>query len=144
MSTATTARITGAPKAPRILEKHVQEGVTALLELDGWRAIRTDPVSDRVRGKGFGELGMPDHLYLRYRPFISGPHVTHGFRVEYGDCLSETLWIEFKAPSKVPKSHQLQWHKSEQKRGALVLVIDNFDAFKAWYLASGLNRRIAA
>ncbi len=76
-------------------EAHVQQTVVEFMELDGWRAMRTDPVSDRatvnairhkimfdaashpehagalkivlalingcVRGKGFGEPGMPDY-----------------------------------------------------------------------------------
>lgn len=156
---------------PRILEKHVQEGVTALLELDGWRAIRTDPVSDRatvakiklaitgcpalnhiraflfsiidrcVRGKGFGEVGMPDYLYLRYRYTVRANNPAFG-GWQRSDV--ECLWIEFKAPSKTPKPHQLGWHASENARGALVLVVDSFDRFRQWYLTSGLNQRIAA
>jgi len=80
----------------KISEADIQRTCSELLEWDGWRALRTDPVSDRatvdairraimgvpelnhvrelilkvikrcVRGKGFGELGMPDHLYIRY------------------------------------------------------------------------------
>jgi hypothetical protein len=127
---------------PRILERHVQEGVTALLELDGWRAIRTDPVSDRARGKGFGEVGMPDYLYLRYG--CEMPSIFLKLTPPSVRAKTETMWIEFKAPTKKPKPHQVDWHEAEKIRGALVRVVDNFDEFKSWYLSSGLNRRIAA
>ena len=124
------------PKPLRTSEKDVQIGCTAFLELDGWRAIRTDPVSDRKRGKGFGELGMPDYLYVRYLPPLSGykdpPDVA---------TLHQLLWIEFKAPGKKPLKHQLEWHARESNRGALVLVVDGFEGFRAWYVnESGLNR----
>ena len=57
------------------------------LQLDGWRPIRTDPVSDRARGKGFGELGMPDYLFLRYWAGLSirGPGVA-----DHADLLAES------------------------------------------------------
>ena len=123
-----------------IAESHIEQTVTELLEWDDWRAIRTDPVSDRRRGKGFGEIGMPDHLYIRY---------LHGDRIEFPGHstavlkapASEALWIEFKRKGKSPKPHQLVWHDSERKRGALVLVVDDIDKFIAWYAGSGLKRR---
>lgn len=133
--TTATRRAPALPKRPKILEKHVQDGVTALLELDGWRALRTDPVSDRYRGKGFGELGMPDHLYLRYLCSSKQAIVSD-------QALCELLWIEFKAPSKKARDHQLQWHAAERARGALVIIVDDFDKFRQWYADSGLNRRL--
>jgi hypothetical protein len=126
-------------RAPNLLESHVQQTVTELLQLDGWRSIRTDPVSDRKRGKGFGEIGMPDHLYIRYglpitRRNFSGrpPEIQSGGQI---------LWIEFKRPGKSAKPHQLAWHEAEGARGALVMVVDDIDGFIAWYKASGLQRR---
>src|SRR3974390_705182 len=65
---------------PQPSEEQIQETCTRLLELDGWRALRTDPCSDRARGKGFGEVGMADYLYIRYNVF--------------GE--DETLWVEWK------------------------------------------------
>lgn len=47
------------------LESEIQQQCADLLALDGWRALRTDPCSDRGRAKGFGEKGMADHLFLR-------------------------------------------------------------------------------
>src|ERR1700674_894872 len=49
-----------------LTEEQVQQTVGEYLQLDGWRALRTDPVSDRKRGTGFGEVGMPDYLFVRY------------------------------------------------------------------------------
>lgn len=116
------------PRVPRVSEAHVQQTVTDLLVADGWRAIRTDPVSDRGRGKGFGELGMPDYLYIRYWD-LSGPE-------------SDVLWIEFKALGKKPKPRQAAWHVAERARGATVLVIDDIDFFMDWYATSGLARKV--
>jgi hypothetical protein len=134
-------RQTTAKRAKEIglTEAHVQETVTSLLEWDGWRPIRTDPVSDRSRGKGFGELGMPDYLYVRY---LRGDRIEfpqHGTAV-LKEPAAEVLWIEFKAPGKAAKPHQLAWHEAERARGALVLVVDDIDSFFQWYAQSGLQR----
>ena len=115
-----------------VKEKHVQQAVTQFLELDGWRALRTDPVSDRGRGKGFGEEGMPDYLYVRYP---MGRMAT---------CWAHVLWIEFKAPGKQAAPHQVRWHARERILGANVQVVDNFDGFRRWYMTSGLNRKMSA
>ena len=122
---------------PRCSEADIERTVTEFLQLDGWRAIHTDPCSDRRRAKGFGELGMADHLYIRYKwlhpPLCDKEH----FRP-----VSEVLWIEFKAPGKKPEPHQARWHDAERLRGALVMVVDDIDKFTEWYKSSGLCRRI--
>jgi hypothetical protein len=124
---------------PKITERDVQIGVTSFLELDGWRAIRTDPVSDRKRGKGFGELGMPDYLYVRY---WTGTINQMAMKPPY-ESWAQVLWIEFKAPGKKPAQHQFDWHQAERLRGALVKVVDGFESFRRWYIdESGLNRRM--
>lgn len=136
--TGATRRKRVAPSKPICSEADVQRAVTELLQLDGWRAIRTDPTSDRARGKGFGELGMPDYLYLRYwagyRP--GAVHDIDGAP----DLLSETqcLWIEFKRKGKKAQDHQRDWHDTERRRGALVLVVDDIDEFMTLYAQSGL------
>lgn len=129
-----------------VTEAHVQQTVVEYLQLDGWRAIRTDPVSDRARGKGFGEVGMPDYLFVRYFPH---PWEWH-HQESPGDpswhpgaeCQADVLWIEFKRPGQKPGKHQLAWHEAERARGALVLVVDDIDKFVAFYKASGLARRV--
>lgn len=123
-----------------ITEAHVQKAVTDLLVLDGWRAIRTDPVSDRSKGKGFGEVGMPDYLYVRY--FLNGARLSGEVNNVKAFSLVNLLWIEFKKPGAEPKPHQLEWHAAERARGALVFVVDSIDDFIRWYAASGLARKV--
>jgi hypothetical protein len=120
-----------------ITEAHVQQTVVKFLELDGWRPIRTDPVSDRFRGKGFGEKGMADHLFVRYLRDVVHP-------VHFQAQRAEVMWIEFKRKGAKPKLHQQAWIDTERHRGALVLVVDDIDEFTAWYMKSGLNRRMVA
>jgi hypothetical protein len=128
----------------KISEAQVQQAVVQFLEADGWRAIRTDPVSDRSRGKGFGELGMPDYLFLRYAAYAGEdgarlfPNMTEAMRRSE----VEVVWIEFKRKDEKPTPHQQKWHYRERQRGALGLVVDDIDEFTEWYKASGLCRRI--
>lgn len=119
----------------------IEAECTKLLEEDGWRALRTDPVSDRSKGKGFGEPGMADHLYIRYS-FPSHPE-------PIWRAVAEVLWIEFKSAKGKPKRHQLDWHQKERARGALTLIAGvDFPAsvagFTDWYAKSGLQRAINA
>ncbi len=129
-----------AEKAPVEWPEHLIEAeCTRLLEQDGWRALRTDPVSDRGRGKGFGEPGMADHLYIRYTPFYSQSPDGHYM------SSSHTLWIEFKAAKGKPKKRQIEWHEIERARGALTWIAGvDFPAsvagFVEHYRKSGLNR----
>jgi len=113
-------------------EADIQKAVVDLLQLDGWRPLRTDPVSDRRRGKGFGEAGMPDYLFLRYRP---------GRGCQDEAAIAETLWIEFKSPHGLVSAQQRLWHRIERDRGALTLTIAAVDEFLSWYRHSGLMRR---
>lgn len=132
---------------PKVLEKNIEQAITDLLALDGWRPLKTDPVSDRARGKGFGELGMADHLYIRYRD----PAITRDFQTDlplHTDQLSraEVLWIEHKRPKGVTAQHQKEWHAAERARGALTLIAGadfpaSVDGFWGWYRASGLMRK---
>ena len=139
-------RIFGAPDcalaraAERALktksEAQIEAECTKLLVEDGWRALRTDPVSDRGRGKGFGELGMADHLYIRYEE----PPGTR----RRGSAM--VLWIEFKRAGEKPEKHQVDWHLKERARGALTLMMGidlpaTVDGFKDRYENSGLMRR---
>lgn len=126
------------PSADLKPEWMIEEECTKILEEDGWRALRTDPVSDRGRGKGFGELGMADHLYIRYWPY--------GIRGD-GSYVptQQVLWIEFKSAKGKPTSKQLEWHTKERARGALTLIAGqdfpaSVEGFRTWYRASGLLR----
>ena len=137
-------------------EDMIEAEVTRMLVQDGWRALRTDPVSDRGRGKGFGELGMADHLYIRYGVHRGCPQCglnCHDFAL-CRQCQitpvatpwkSDVMWIEFKSAKGKPKSHQIEWHTKERARGALTLIagVDfppSVLGFVEYYRKSGLNR----
>lgn len=150
---------------PPLLEKSIQDTVTQFLELDGWRAFKMEAISERgfirrfmakvylsdilrplakmiqvmlqscMRAAGVGEVGMPDHLYIRY----PNEWLPDEVRPKY----VEAFWIEFKRPGEGPRADQLAWQTLERKRGALVLVVHDIDKFIVWYKASGLARRCA-
>lgn len=135
-------------------EHMIERECTRLLEQDGWRSLRTDPVSDKGRGKGFGEIGMADHLYIRYvgsTPAVMARDLAAiggGCAVSCIDNLCEVLWCEFKSAKGKPAKHQIEWHTKERARGALTLIAGvDFPAsvagFVAWYAASGLRRSVA-
>ena len=122
----------------KVSEADVQQAVVLMLELDGWRAIRTDPVSDRSRGKGFGEVGMPDYLFIRYQCVAVLNDTNETIDVEPPCC--QVLWVEFKAPGKYETKSQRDWHIKERTRGGFVLVVSGVDDFREWYKTSGLMR----
>ena len=117
------------PDEPQKTEALIELECCHLLAADGWRILKTDPVSDRSRGKGFGELGMADTLAIRYG---SQP-------------AAEVAWLEWKAPGGRVRKHQLEWHTKERARGAMTLIagVDfpaSVEGFRDWYAASGLQR----
>lgn len=118
-------------------EDMIEAECTRLLEQDGWRALRTDSVSDRGKGKGFGELGMADHLYFRWA--IS--------ETARACAWCQVLWVEFKSAKGKPSKKQVEWHTIERARGAITWIAGvDFPAsvagFVEHYRASGLNRGI--
>lgn len=124
----------------RLLEKHIEQTCSEWLALDRWYWLKTDPVSDHARGKGFGEPGMTDGQYRR-APEIS---ITAGIPEEAA-CV-ELMWIEWKAPKGKHAQHQRAWQEREKRRGFLVLRagVDfpkTIEGFMAWYRESGLMRR---
>lgn len=132
--------------ALKVSERDIQRTCSDLLALDGWRMLRTDPCSDRARGKGFGEIGMADCLYIRYDwPGSLDLDNEIGPVSIVGSSLGQLMWIEWKAPGKGASVMQDQWHRAERARGALTLIAgQDFEAsiegFISWYRASGLNR----
>lgn len=124
--------------AKLISERDIERTCSDWLALDGWRPLKTDPCSDRARGKGFGELGMADRLYLRYWGKAK--------RDEHIRGMGEMLWVEWKGPKGKPRPHQLAWHEAERARGALTLIagVDfpaSIDGFMEYYRKSRLLRR---
>lgn len=152
--------------AIKLSERDIERTCTDLLALDGWRCLKTDPVSRREWGKGFGEKGMADCLYIRYRqnPEDRTETIAHPTGEERGRGIHagrekvlvtyiphfylgcDVLWIEWKKPSGKLHVHQKEWHDSERYRGAVTWIagVDfpaTFDDFLAFYRNSGLNRR---
>lgn len=134
--------------ALELSEADIARTCSDLLQADGWRMLITDPVSDRARGKGFGELGMADRLYIRYVP--PRDKDKRRWRIDAA-VVAEILWIEWKRTRRgratKPTEHQVAWHEAERARGALTLIagIDfpaTIEGFREWYAASRLARRV--
>lgn len=127
-------------KPKPLSEAHIQQTCTEWLQLDGWRAVVTDP--PQLRGLGVSERGIPDRLYIRYEKQTLPPTFEHG--------AAQILWIEWKRKKKAKTSaEQLNWHCCERARGALVWLagVDfaaSIEGFQAHYIASGLARRLHA
>ena len=125
-------------------EADIERTCSDFLALDGWRSLKTDPCSDRARGKGFGEVGMADRLYLRYEPKpVETPN-----RQELGSIWPgcEVAWIEWKSKRGKPTPEQIAWHQVERARGALTWIagVDfpaSIEGFMQFYRESGLLRR---
>jgi hypothetical protein len=141
------------PAAIARSEAELERDCTNILIHDGWRALKTNPVSRRAHGKGFGERGMADYLYIRYLHHAKIEFYTcHGTRVTtvLKHPASEVMWIEWKRRTETgtdtkAAEHQKDWHRDERCCGALTLIAgEDFpatvDGFAAWYEASGLKR----
>jgi hypothetical protein len=116
-------------------ERELARECTKLLQLDGWRALPLEPISRREWGKGTGEIGQPDYLYLRYG--LSAEQRSH----------AEVIFVEWKSPDGKVTAAQRLWHDVERERGALTAIakVDfpaTVDGFIGWYVKSGLCRRI--
>jgi hypothetical protein len=135
----------------KLTEADIARTCKDFLELDGWRPIKMEPISRREWGRGTGELGQPDYLFLRYATNdedwgdvytgpMGAPYVTN---YNY----DEILWIEFKRRGGKAKAHQKAWQAAERARGALVwsfgtdIIPATIEAFQEHYRASGLMRR---
>lgn len=129
-------------------ERDLENYGTQLLELDGWRSLKTDPVSRKEWGKGFGEPGMADRQYLRYDCDPQGAlyEIMNEHDRQQLRAAGEILWIEWKALRGKPYEHQLAWICLERSRGALVWLagadfVPTPESFYAHYKASGLMRK---
>jgi hypothetical protein len=125
-------------------EADIARTCSDLLQADGWRMLITDPVSNRALGKGFGEIGMADRLYIRYR-------VHAGLGQIDKPLYADVMWIEWKRTVRgratKPTPAQMAWHTAERARGALTIIagVDfpaSIDGFQSWYKASGLVRKV--
>src|SRR6266704_313048 len=131
----------------RLSETDIQRTASDLLIADGWRLLRTDPVSNKLLGKGFGEIGMADCLFIRYETILARVAPKRGGKlVEIADASAEVLWCEFKSAKGRPTPAQLFWHERERARGALTWIAGtdfeaSIEGFTRHYKASGLQRR---
>lgn len=128
ISTTATGRNQKRSRASKAAcsEADIERTCTQLLELDDWRALKTDPVSRREWAKGFGELGMADHLYIRYSKVFPA-----------GRCC-DVLWIEWKRKGGKASDHQRAWANNERFRGGRVLIAGedftaSIEGFLEWY-----------
>jgi hypothetical protein len=132
-------------------EAAIEQTCTEWLALDGWRSLKTDPVSRKEWGKGFGELGMADRLYIRYEPRREHYPLHPCTNVEFfNGSRAEVLWIEWKRIkgklATKATTDQWEWHRLERLRGALTLIAGlefpaSIEGFQTFYRASGLMRR---
>ncbi len=139
-------------EAPSKCEADIQQECVKLMQEDGWRALRTDPVSDKSRGKGFGELGMADYLFIRYQNSGYGlparewqPHDVQINALHIASWVN-VVWVEFKARGGKVGSHQSAWHANERARGALTWIASvdfpaSVEGFREFYSKTGLMRR---
>ncbi len=128
----TTAKKTTSPGF-RLRESDIQRTCEDLLRWDFWRILRIEKNFSEKKQKATGELGAPDALCIRY-----------GF--ECPDACAEVLWIEWKAADGRLSQDQADWHAAERTYGALTLIAGKefpatIEGFKAFYAASGLQRR---
>lgn len=131
-------------------ERQIQEACSDFLALDGWRPLKTDPVSRREWGKGFGEKGMADMLYLRYENYglpLATAATEAGATPTECRSIAQVLWIEYKRRTGKVAAAQHAWHQAERARGALTLIagIDfaaSTQGFMDWYFQSGLARQV--
>lgn len=151
----------GARRAsgPILTEEQIRETCCDFLRLDGWTVRRMEPVSDRARGRGANELGMPDVLAMRSLYEIekaANESLNLGYKEQLLRSYTQTVWIEFKRPGGSCTPLQRAWHATERARGALVWVMGDpgdpdanitpatIEAFRAHYMASGLARNVKA
>ena len=123
-------------------ERDVTGQISSFLQWKGWRELRNNVT--RVKDSyghvtAFGEIGMPDKLFIYY---LKGDKAQ-------GDGL--ILWVEFKNPNykrncpswcrsrsvtgkkQCSLCNQRDWKRREESRGAVVVTTDNYEEFKAWY-----------
>lgn len=88
-------------------EAIVTRTVRDYLELRGWRPVR-------INAGPFGSNGMPDYCFLHYQRSL-------------------IMWIEFKSPTGRLGPKQERWIANERARGARVVVVRQYEAFRDWY-----------
>lgn len=122
-------------------ERELLASIDNIMGWEGWRIWKLETVRDKERGRGFGEPGMADRLYLR----------PTGKRGASFAC--EALYVEGKRvrsdrPSATKaQAHQQLWHAAERASGFRTVILGQdceatFDGFFRWYGEAGLFRRM--
>jgi len=103
-------------KPPKLLEREVTGQIREFMKLKGWRPVR---MQRTVMPGQFqtGEPGIPDFVFLWY--------------IKRG--IAACLWVELKRPGGKLREKQVEWIGREQKRGAEVWVVEDFDTFHQRY-----------
>src|SRR4051812_5690333 len=99
-------------KAPGRAEISIALDCIQLMELDGWRAVDTDP--KWLRGLAVAEPGIADTLFIRYDILARQMNVANPRRVHV-----ELLWVEWKKIGGKHSKLQHDWHGKERYDGAL-------------------------
>ncbi len=126
------------PSVQVLTEETIRQSCVGLLLMDGWENLRTDPCSDRARAKGFGEKGLADDQFIRYRTNPGGRR-----RTKVDESVAQVIWIEWKKTLKdgsftKPAAHQTDWHRDARIRGAVTFIAGedfpaNIEGFTEWY-----------
>ncbi len=137
MSTALKVDKQGRLKVP---EASIEQTCDDILILDGWTAWKMEFNFSEKKRRAFGQIGMPDKLYLRpLAGWMTEAPITDR-------ALCERMWIEWKAKAGKVSAAQVLWHVNARKRGELTLIagIDfpaSIEEWQTWYKDSGLQRR---
>lgn len=132
-------------------EVDIQRTVCDHLRAEQWRVFEFEQHWDERAKKLRGEPGMPDVLAIRYE---CPPELNEGFSRFLRDSAASNarvLWLELKRVTKRGQTTkasqaQLDWHRDERARGALVVVAGcdfpaTIEGWLSWYKQSGLARR---
>lgn len=135
-------------KTKPLSEAHIQATCTAWLELDGFYALRTDPVSRREWGKGFGEPGMADYQYTRSEPLGACDECGPPGLSKCWNCAASCsqFYVEWKKDGGKQAQNQKDWKAKMQALGFVVITAgvefhSSITGFCDWYAASGLQRK---
>lgn len=136
--------ILSAERTALRLEADIERDCTNILIQDGWDALKTNPVSRRSRGAGFGTLGMTDHEFRR-PAFTARYTMAHEGPTIAIHALCELLFVEWKSEDGENARHQIEWQDNMRRKGFLVIAAKRdfpatVEGFCNWYENSGLKR----
>lgn len=136
-------------------ESEIETAIVRAMVLDGWRPFKMQYSFDKIKKLTLGELGMSDHLFIRYWNQGDPRGPVPGHKTRCYNPTGEILWWEFKRirhrkgrkpKATDPEPEQVKWTAAERARGALVWVagVDHEASIAGaakHYLESGICRR---